>query len=186
MTDRECLACLAEILSYPSARTPDAARAILDRRRGTLPEAEVAALVRFLGGSSRDRMQELYTATFDLQPACAPYFGHHLLGEDSPMRGPLLAKLAEIYAAQGFQPREELGDHVAEVLRFLAAAPSTPERDDLARDGLLPALHKMIEGFGDETNPYRDVLALAERMVRGFDEHAAPGRVDRPERRAAP
>jgi nitrate reductase delta subunit len=105
-------------------------------------------------------MQELYTATFDLGPACAPYLGTHLLGEDSPVRGPLLATLAELHAAEGFRPREELQDHVAEVLGFVAMARPGPARDDLVRDGLLPALAKMIEALPD-ANPYREPLAAA-------------------------
>jgi nitrate reductase delta subunit len=181
----ERFALLAELLSYPGARTTEAIRALLDRSRDPITEAALAPLGEFSRGESAAPLQEIFTSTFDLQPACAPYVGHHLLGEDSPLRGPLLARLAGIYAAHGFTPREELGDHVAEVLRFLAVAPPSAERDDLVRDGLLPALAKMLEGFEDRTNPYREVLALTERLVRASAAAAAvPGRVQ--ERRAAP
>lgn len=183
--DRAVIEALAELLSYPGGRTSDAARTVLDRGRGSLAESEVTVLVRFLGATGADRLQELYTSTFDLQPACVPYFGHHLLGEDSPLRGPLLAKLAEIYGGQGFTPREELGDHVAEVLRFVAVAPATPARDDLVRDGLLPGLRKMIESFEDEANPYRELLAVTERTVRTVIPEAGTVRGPVVERRAA-
>lgn len=166
----ERFALLAELLSYPGGRT-----AAVAERLG------VAESFRNLTPTG---LQEIYTSTFDLQPACAPYFGHHLLGEDSPLRGPLLARLAGIYAAHGFVPREELGDHVAEVLRFLAVAPACEERDDLVRDGLLPALRKMIESL-EGANPYRGVLALVERAVGGSVAHAVP-RASSAQRRTAP
>src|SRR5512133_1479081 len=153
-------ALFAELLSYPT--------------QGIEAVAEAVGAPRFFQDASLTELQESYTVAFDLQPACAPYFGHHLLGEDSPLRGPLLAKLAEIYGAQGFRPRDELGDHVAEVLRFLSIAPASAARDDLVRDGLLPALRKMVDGFEGEGHPYREVLVLAERAVRAWFEPAVP------------
>jgi nitrate reductase delta subunit len=184
--DREVFGALAELLSYPGERTGPAIRALLDRDPDPLTGSVLAPFDECARGANPALQEaaERYTSTFDLQPACAPYFGHHLLGEDSPLRGPLLARLAGIYAAHGFVPREELGDHVAEVLRFLAMAPPSAERDDLVRDGLLPALEKMIDAFEDRTNPYRALLALTERVVRAS---AQDGAVSRPvlERRAA-
>jgi nitrate reductase delta subunit len=109
-------------------------------------------------------LEELYTSTFDLEPACTPYLGVQLLGDENPVRGMLLAKLVELYAAEGFQPREELADHVAEVLGFLAVAQPGTARDDLVLDGLVPALGKMIEGLGDRENPYREVLTAVREI----------------------
>ncbi len=167
--DRRLLAALAELLSYPSERT---ARAI----------DTVECLQAFRGlaaaGWSTTDLEERYTSTFDLQPACAPYVGHHLLGEDTGRRGPFLARLLEIYARDGFAPREELADHVAEVLRFLAVASPSAERDDLVRDGLLPALGKMLEALGDEANPYREVLSSVRRAIApAADGVDAEGRI---------
>jgi nitrate reductase molybdenum cofactor assembly chaperone NarJ/NarW len=172
VTDRDhrrLCAALAELLSYPPpGGVAELARAAAELGPWATDGAE--ALARFrahVEATPPDALQELYTTTFDLQPACAPYFGHQLLGEESPLRGPLLARLSEIYARDGFSPREELPDHVAEVLRFLAAAPASPERDDLLRDGLLPALARMLETFQDRTNPYRDLLAAAQEALGG-------------------
>jgi nitrate reductase delta subunit len=187
--EAELVAALAELLSYPNERTAGAVRTVL----GGGDPVTGAALAPFRERSRgvncaapEADLLELYTSTFDLQPACAPYVGHHLLGEDSPLRGPLLARLAEIYAAHGFAPREELGDHVAEVLRFLAVAPPSPERDDLVRDGLLPALGKMIASFEDPGHPYREVLVLTERTIRGSHHAAVSRRGHEPARRVAP
>lgn len=171
MTDarsRLLLAALADLLSYPAGAVAEAARqarAIAGSGEGA--GAWSGALARFcehVEATDLAAMQELYTATFDLQPACAPYFGHQLLG-DSPLRGPLLAKLAEIYGAERFAPREELADHVAEVLRFLSVARPGDARDELVTDGVVPSLCRMLEAFPDHANPYRDLLVAVHALL---------------------
>ncbi len=74
-----------------------------------------------------ERMEEIYTSTFDMQPVCYPYIGYQLFGE-SYKRGAFMAQLnhafSETYGeANGeatFSAGNELPDHVAVVLRFLA------------------------------------------------------------------
>ncbi len=61
---------------------------------------------------------------------------------------------------------------MAEVLGFLAVARPGPAREDLLRDGLLPAVARMIESFEEKQHPYRDLLvavhgALAPAPVEG-------------------
>ena len=164
---RGLYAAFAELLSYPRGQV---AAAAARTRELAGPGAAEAALGRFAATvSAHDAtwLEELYTATFDLAPACAPYVGHQLFG-DTPIRGPFLAKLAEIFAADGFQPREELGDHLAEVLRFLAMSRPGPARDELLQEGLVPALGRMIAALEEARSPYRDALAaLLELVGRG-------------------
>ncbi len=157
MTDREQLESFGELLSYPGPRTVPA----LER----LAAAGWQPVAGELLARTREELQELYTRTFDLEPTCAPYFGHQLFGDDSGRRGALLAALAGIYRREGFAPRDELPDHVAEVLRFLAVARPGAARDELVRDGLLPALRTMIDALDDEANPYREVLVAARVLL---------------------
>jgi nitrate reductase delta subunit len=164
---RPLCAALSELLRYPWPGLPDAAercRALVaPGAPGAAPLADFAAAARRAG---LEDLQELYTVTFDLEPAAAPYVGHQLLG-DGPQRGPLLAKLAELFAADGFRPRDELGDHVAEVLAFLAVARPGAARDDLLRDGLLPAVDRMIAALPEAGgNPYRALLRAVLELLR--------------------
>ena len=153
--------CATPATACPAAA--DRARALVGPADpGAEPLASFAAAARRTGLAA---MQELYTDTFDLEPACAPYVGHQLLGE-GPQRGPLLAKLAELHAADGFRPRDELGDHVAEVLAFLAVARPGAERDDLLRDGLLPTVDRMIAALAAAGNPYRELLLAILELLR--------------------
>lgn len=163
---RRACAALSELLSYPREDLASVARrAAALAGWGT---AEAAALSRFAAdveGHPPGDLEELYTSTFDVEPTCAPYVGVQLLGDGETLRGLLLAKLAELYAHEGYTPREELPDHVAEVLGFLAVATPGAARDDLVRDGLLPALEKMVDALEERGNPYREVLAAARELL---------------------
>jgi nitrate reductase delta subunit len=166
-------AALAPLFAYPRGDVRAAARRAVPLAAGCT--ASSAALERFAArveAESPTGLEELYTATFDLRPACAPYLGAQLLPDDSPVRGALLAALAEQYVAHGFEPEGELADHVAVVLEFLARAPPGPVRDDLLQDGLLPALSRMAEAFEDRAHPYRDLVQSAFRLLS--DHFAAP------------
>jgi nitrate reductase delta subunit len=159
-------ALLSDLLAYPAGDVGALARSALAIAEG---EGEGgAALARFAaaaGAMGTSALQELYTATFDLQPVCTPYVGVHLLGDDNPKRGALLAELVGIYAEAGYRPREELADHVAEVLGYMAVARPGPARDDLLHDGLLPALARMIDALRDRENPYRDLLVAVRELT---------------------
>jgi nitrate reductase delta subunit len=170
----------SRLLSYPRRDVAGPARQALEALGSGASGDALGRFLAHVGATEPASLEELYTATFDLQPACAPYFGHQLLG-DGPARGPLLARLVEVYDEEGFRPREELADHVAEVLGFLAVARPGPAREDLLRDGLLPAVARMIESFEEKQHPYRDLLvavhaALAPAAVDGQDPAPAEAR----------
>lgn len=162
---RRLCARLAELLAYPREEPGPAARDALVLAGDRPGRAPLARFEAAAAGAGLHGLQELYTATFDLRPACAPYLGAQLLPEDSPLRGRLLAKLVEVYEAEGFRPREELADHVAEVLGFLATARPGPVREDLVADGLVPALDRMLAALDGAQNPYRDLLAAVRALL---------------------
>jgi nitrate reductase delta subunit len=167
------LAAFAEILSYPGSDPAPLARRCLD----LMSDGEARVLLgRFLARAERAgpfEMEELFTSTFDLRPACAPYLGHQLCGE-TPQRGAFLVRLAEVYREEGFRAGGELPDHLSVVLRFLAEARPGPVRDDLLRDGLLPALDRMLAELADAENPYRAVLAALRAALAPDARAAAP------------
>ena len=163
----QVLEAFAELLSYPSTDPVAAARRCRDLI-GARGSAE--HLDRFIARAEAARpheLEEMYSSTFDLDPACAPYVGHHLCGE-GPKRGVFMAKLADVYRQDGFDRGTipgELPDHVSVVLRYLAAVPSGTSRQALLQDGLVPALDKMLEVPLDPDNAYRSVLAALREEV---------------------
>lgn len=157
--ERELLRIYAELFDYPVtdlAQTAD--RGARLSPAGSVPASaleQFAALARQQGTAG---MQELYTYTFDLQPLCAPYLGYQLCGEDQ-RRGLFLVQLQQLYQRHGFTVGAELADHLAPVLRFLALAPDSPERQALVEDALTPVLAKMAAAFTDPEHPYGRLLA---------------------------
>jgi len=124
----------------------------------------------FLQGQESARLEELFTATFDLQPVCHPYVGYLLCGE-SQQRTLFLIRLQQLYRQHGFEPGSELPDHLATLLRFVGTVGDRGCRQELIRDGLLPALEKLASGLTAE-QPY---LALIEAVQRFLTETVDAG-----------
>lgn len=153
------------LLSYPSSGYADEARRCLEVTRAARPEAAtaMAAFADFVVASPPDRLEELYTAAFDLEPACCPYAGHHLFA-DPCKRSMMLVRLRQAYGELGFSTGQELPDHVALLVGFL------PRLDDEARQEMKelvlgPALEKMAEGLRKAGNPYEGLLRAARLAV---------------------
>lgn len=153
------IAILAPLLEYPG---PD-----LDN---ALAAAEASApdfVAQMLELSVEDR-EELFSNTFDINPACVPYAGIHLFGEENFKRGELMAGLFARYEETEFVPNGDLPDHIANLLRFAVEA-DPAERRELAEFCLLGPLQKMSASL-DEANPYHALL----KSVRAALESALP------------
>ena len=166
---QQLFSAFAELLAYPvadPAPPPRRCHALLAR-----PRLGRRARLRSPPGPSGPgphELEELYSSTFDLEPACAPYVGHHLCG-DGPQRGVFLSRLTEVYRKDGFAvtaPDGELPDHLAGG----AALPRGGGRRAGAarrcsRTRLVPALDKMLASLEDPGNVYRSVLLALRKEV---------------------
>lgn len=151
---------LASLLEYPGPDFDDALAA-------AEPSApDFVARMRALPVEDRE---ELFSNTFDINPACVPYAGIHLFGEENFKRGELMAGLFARYEETGFVPNGDLPDHIANLLRFAVEA-EPAERSELAEFCLLGPLQKMSASL-DEANPYHALLW----SVRAALESALPG-----------
>ncbi len=154
----------AGLLAYPTPAIFQQAQACLEQLRQSHLEHAGAMenAGRRLQRLSLEQLEELYTATFDMQPVCYPYVGYQLFGE-SYKRGAFMAQLNEAYHACGYSTGQELPDHLPVILRFLGLS-TTAREDDFGRtlmvEGLEPALEKMLQAFDkDSMNPYFGVLS---------------------------
>lgn len=149
----------ASLLAYPTPATKRQAVQCLEKLRDVHPDA-AHALENFCHGIEKQapqKVEELYTTTFDMQPVCYPYIGYQLFGE-SYKRGAFMAQLNEAYHSCGYSAGQELPDHLAVILRFLGLDATNRQGDfcqALLNEGLMPALEKMLKVFGDGSeNPY--------------------------------
>lgn len=156
----------AVLLEYPTPALAHQARECSELLR---PAAVAALLDEFCSLVEQvppARLEELYTSTFDLQAVCTPYVGYHLFGE-SYKRGMFMAQLNAGYRERGFSAGNELPDHIAVILRFLAAAPADDFSQALLDEGLIPALDTMAQAFGDRSdNPYAAVIRALLFVLR--------------------
>ena len=121
-----------------------------------------AAGMTAMGGIERE---ELHTATFELGPACIPYVGHHLFGEETARRGAFMGSLNARYAQAGFRASRELPDHLAVLLRFAGERAEAGEVDELVEFVLLGSLAAMKRAL-PATNPYHHLIAALDATLR--------------------
>jgi nitrate reductase delta subunit len=163
----------ADLLSYPDGNTRQAAVECAELLRSCHPEAAnpLIGFVNFLEAHPAARVEEIFTATFDLQPACHPYVGYQLCGE-SQQRTMFLIKLQQLYKEYGFTAGTELPDHLSTMLRFIGTVSDHNCRKELVSDGLLPALEKLLQGLDQDDHPY---VALLRTLQRFLIETVDPG-----------
>lgn len=142
----------ADLLDYPQANLNEAAIAC-QRMASDVDPAAAAPLALFrawLEQTPPGRVEEVYTAIFDLDVSRSPYAGYHLFGE-TYQRSIFLIGLKEWFATADFSAGQELPDHLAVLLRFLERCDDGDRRNELIQDALLPALAKILaagEGKG--------------------------------------
>jgi nitrate reductase molybdenum cofactor assembly chaperone NarJ/NarW len=156
------------LLAYPRGDYGES----LELCRTALPLGDVEADA-LMGGFFRqiqtlplEKQQELYTRTFDLNPVCALEVGWQLYGEDYG-RGEFLVAMRQQLRRHGIPESRELPDHLSNLLSLLDRM-EPEEAKNLTEAFLLPALHKMLAGFPDQNNLYRNVL-LAIAKLLSFD-----------------
>ncbi len=160
----------AALLEYPASEMTEQAGRLLKQLTPLFPESAEALekFVRRLDQLSLEKMRELYTTTFDMQPVCYPYLGYQLFGE-SYKRGAFMAQLNETYRAIGYSAVQELPDHLAIVLRFIGLDAANRQDEfcqTLINDGVIPALEKMMKVFGEESeNPYIGLLSALQLFL---------------------
>jgi nitrate reductase molybdenum cofactor assembly chaperone len=141
---RTILGLFADILEYPWPGLVGAAQRCAALVAPQNPEAGalLRAFCAFVEHTPLGRLEEVYTGTFDLDAACHPYVGYHLFGE-SYKRSLFLLELKERYRAHGFIVENELPDHLAVLLRFLAQSHDTALIGEILQEALVPALERM-------------------------------------------
>ncbi len=150
----------ADVLEYPDER-------LLDRLgdwspSGTEADPTAGTLVSgFREDAERmglARLQEVYTAAFDLDADCSLYVGHHVFGENV-RRSLFMARLAAEYrawppAAAG----RDLPDRLPAVLRYADGPIPGDVRTELVEQVVGPAVRHVTKALADRDHPYASLL----------------------------
>lgn len=158
---------LASALEYPGEDWDTR----LDRCKQWLTIQEPDVAVQFIGFRRKvnklsiEKVQELYTQTFDLNPICTLDIGYHLFGENYK-RGELLARLRETEQPYDLGQGSQLPDHLPVLLRLLSKLDDEELRLALIGEILVPALGKMLEALSQTDNPYRDLIEVISNALK--------------------
>jgi nitrate reductase delta subunit len=168
MTSADTYASLARMLDYPAEKNGlheahGVVRTFLDERH---PGCSIASFAEFVAASPLATLQEEYVATFDFNPATAPYLGHHLFGNNQK-KGGYMISLKQEFSRLDFHPAgNELPDHLAVVLGFLAHL-ARHEDDAVRRQFIacyvLPGLQRLNAAFAARRqSPWQALVEAAE------------------------
>lgn len=168
MTRAEQYEALARMLDYP---TDKGALQLDCTTVATSMESKQASTCLssfgcFTDASSLAALQEDYVATFDFNPATAPYLGHHLYGDNQKKRAYMIA-LKQQFARFDYSPTvHELPDHLSVLLGFLAhlaRQEKEAERQLIIADYVLPGVQRMATVFADrQDSPWKALIETAE------------------------
>lgn len=169
------LGLFADILDYPDENTIGQLRLAEECASGEFPEAGC-----LLGGFrssvedfTTERLEEVFTAIFDLNATCHPYIGYQLFGE-TYKRSVFLVECKEHYRAHGFTaPDIELADRLSIMLRFASVCTDAELVTDIIEYGFGPSLAKMTrekeptikEPEPKDENPYSVVLRALQIVL---------------------
>ncbi len=132
----------------------------------------LASFADFTDQSPLAALQEEYVATFDFNPATAPYLGHHLFG-DNQKKGGYMIMLKQEFERSGYSPAgNELPDHLAVVLGFLAhraRLEGDRTRQPFIADCVLPGVERLNTAFAERQGSPWKTLVEAARLLCAED-----------------
>lgn len=157
----------AALLSYPSedykSRVAECLQFLAAHAGAEEIVARVDAFSKTIAGLNKGEMEELYTRTFDINPVSSLEVGWHLYGETYE-RGAFLVQMRELLRRCGVEESSELPDHLTSVLQAVGRMEPV-EADEFIRSRVLKALHKMLDGFAGQTNPYEHILVSVQLLL---------------------
>jgi len=108
---RQIYSCFSQLLDYPTPNLVEQIRTGIDLLKKNYQEAaaQLEKFLSFVENTPMGRLEEVYTGTFDINPACHIFAGHILFGE-SFKRGAFMAKIEEEYQERHFDKGKELTD----------------------------------------------------------------------------
>jgi nitrate reductase assembly molybdenum cofactor insertion protein NarJ len=156
---------LADLFWYPDLAYVDRVKPVHEFLAANHPDAagEMDAFVDLFPFGALREMEELFTRSFDVQSVTTLDVGYVLFGEDYK-RGELLANLNREHNEAGVDCRNELADHLPNLLRLLAIIGNEPDKaelvEELVVEILAPALRQMIAEFDPERLREKDECYL--------------------------
>ncbi len=136
---------------------------IADRCRralGGVDDASAESLGRFIEGLRDlcfEKIEEMFTHTFDMGPASTLEIGWHLYGENYD-RGMFLVWMRQQLRKASIEETHELPDHMSHVLPILGRMEHA-DANEFSSICVLPSMNKVHEVLKDHDNPFEHLAA---------------------------
>jgi nitrate reductase molybdenum cofactor assembly chaperone NarJ/NarW len=162
------LGTIGRLLSYPNNHYEQLVELLYLIVQTAHPEAAkgVSEFGQFVEQCGEFELEEAFTHTFDVNPACALEIGWHLFGEDY-MRGQFLVRMRGELAKYEIPESSELPDHLTHVLAVIAAMPDEEARQ-FSHACVFPAIYKMQSALDKAQSPYRYLIRCLVLVLEGF------------------
>jgi nitrate reductase assembly molybdenum cofactor insertion protein NarJ len=142
---------IATLFVFPSDQDyVDKVRNVQKYFNKTLPRTgkTLQSFTKVIGSVSKIELEDLYVRTFEVQSITTLDIGYIVFGDDYK-RGELLVNLNKEHKKYGIDCGSELADNLSNVLKLLNVLEDMELRNDLVNKIIVPALIKMIDGFGE-------------------------------------
>lgn len=161
--EEEICRLFSKVLSYPAEGYQEKVTACLQRLEEYPQAAEsFAPFAEYVETAKITRLEELFTATFDLNDKRPLEVGWHLYGEEYK-RGQFLVKMRGLLREYEVEESTELPDHLSHCLRLLPEM-EFADAEAFVQNYLLPALEQILDGF-DSENPYEQVIISLQEFL---------------------
>jgi len=158
---RTFLKLVSLLLQYPEAELVDSLgslEAAVSEMSNADSKAVCSDFVSHLRNTPLLRLQESYSATFDLRPSTSLDLGYHRWGEGKE-RGGALARLASLYLEAGYEMTGGvLPDHLPLVLEFLSLCPEETALEIIKEYGSQVAT--LASRLVEDGSPYAGLLRI--------------------------
>jgi nitrate reductase delta subunit len=157
---------LGALFAYPRSdymRRLEECRRALAETGTTEAQAHLDAFASSVGVMEVERLQELFTGTFDLNPKCTLDIGWHLFGEQYE-RGAFLVEIRDALREVDVAESVELPDHLTHVLALVGRL-DAGRATDLTTRAVAPALEKILSALGDGDSPFKHLVHAAAALV---------------------
>jgi nitrate reductase molybdenum cofactor assembly chaperone NarJ/NarW len=174
MSFRDSYLRLARLLCYPEDkdRLRENCDCLASHFRASGLDSPAAPFDVLLRDATLAGLQEDYVAIFDFSPKGSLYLGHHLYG-DNQKKSAFMIGLKQEFGRHDFQPAgNELPDHLAVLLGFLAHLVQRGEEDyrrQFIAEMVLPGLGKMGAQDGASRPPAWQSLIDAAQALCNAD-----------------
>jgi nitrate reductase assembly molybdenum cofactor insertion protein NarJ len=159
MMDLSHYSLLAGLFDYPDGDTPKRVSVVQDYLNGHYPEAafELISFADLIPNLDLNKMEELFTRSFDVQAVTTLDIGYVLFGDDYK-RGELLVNLNREHKTANNDCHSELADHLPTILRLLPKLKDEELIYELVDEIIAPALRKMMAEFDPNRVEKKNVL----------------------------